>query len=291
MDGEFIEAVRTLEPGAAGTGSRAWLLYGLLRTVRPARLLEVGVGYTTLFLLRAMADNAAAAREEARRLERDGEAGGHGLLDPSFHRTPHEPRLVACDRDEGRMERVRRVAEELGLAHRLDAWVGDFRELPADLPSRLLPFDFAFFDCGGAPEYVAFLRSFWPLVARDHGHLVLDFTYWTRTSRMEDGNTRSLLLPGSVLNEIKRQQGHAGVGAAFEAVSLVEPQKPPPPPALGGAGPRPREGPGDLRGRGRGWGIRADVRRAGTGPPYPSATMLNATQIRSWVVRVGIVWW
>lgn len=225
MDGAFLEAVRPLHHPMAGTESRAWVLYGLVRMTRPRMLLEVGVGYTTPFLLQAMADNVADAEGERRRLTTGVADDALDPIDPAFHREPYAPRLVACDRDASRMERVRAVAESLGLEGRLEAHTTDFHILPKRLAPETPPFDFAFFDCGGPPEYVDFLRGFWPRIAPRNGHLVLDFTYWTRRPRMADGRVRSMLVPGSILNEIKRQQAQAGLGADFEALSLVEPHK------------------------------------------------------------------
>ena len=47
------------------------MLYNLVRFTKPGRILEVGAGYTSAFLLQALADNAAEL-EAYRRLRRDG---------------------------------------------------------------------------------------------------------------------------------------------------------------------------------------------------------------------------
>lgn len=226
MDGAFLEGVRELR--RAGTGARAWSLYSLVRTVRPTRLLEIGVGYTTLFLLRGMADNVAAARAERRRLAADAESGpgnGTDLLDPTFFTRPHEPRLLACDAHRGRMDEVVEVAGRLGLDGRLDVHVGDFRDLPVHLGDNAPLFDLVFFDCGGPPEYVDFLRDFWRRIEPRGGLLALDFTWWSRPVALADGTERTMKLPGSVLNEIERQRLERGAEARFETLTLVEPHK------------------------------------------------------------------
>ena len=48
------------------------LLYALCRFVKPRRILEVGAGYTSLWLLQALADNEAELRRCRQTVRADG---------------------------------------------------------------------------------------------------------------------------------------------------------------------------------------------------------------------------
>src|SRR5437016_1843739 len=49
----------------SGTEHVAWLLYSLVKQTRPKVVVEYGAGYTTLFLLAALAENASDVKQEA----------------------------------------------------------------------------------------------------------------------------------------------------------------------------------------------------------------------------------
>ena len=59
LDACFYKAVEPLYFSGMGTENVAPLLYSLIRTTRPQRLLEVGLGYTTPFMAQGLKDNIA----------------------------------------------------------------------------------------------------------------------------------------------------------------------------------------------------------------------------------------
>ena len=75
-DREFLEACRPLYSVHMGVENAASLLYSLVRFVKPKSVVEVGAGYTSLWLLRALADND----DELKRLSKLQEEGGADLL-------------------------------------------------------------------------------------------------------------------------------------------------------------------------------------------------------------------
>ena len=75
-DREFLEACRPLYSVHMGVENAASLLYSLIRFVKPKSVVEVGAGYTSLWLLRALADND----DELKRLSKLQEEGGADLL-------------------------------------------------------------------------------------------------------------------------------------------------------------------------------------------------------------------
>ncbi|CAM9902387.1 unnamed protein product [Phaeothamnion confervicola] len=59
---EFLRVVAPLHDPHMGCENQAPLLYALVRYLKPATIIEVGGGYTTVFLLQALEDNAAELR-------------------------------------------------------------------------------------------------------------------------------------------------------------------------------------------------------------------------------------
>jgi hypothetical protein len=67
-DERFRAAVETLRVPAMGTDAVAPLLHALLKLVRPQRVLEVGMGYTTPFLASALSEIAEETQVQAQAL-------------------------------------------------------------------------------------------------------------------------------------------------------------------------------------------------------------------------------
>lgn len=222
IDPAFLGTVETLRHAGMGTGNAAPLLYTLVRMLRPRVAMEIGLGYTTPFLLRALADAEADWRRDLAVLQgRSADPAARSTLRPDHFREPYAPKLIAVDDfsiAESNAARVRAVAEGLGLAGRLVALDGDFRN-QADAVAAYAPLDFVWFDCGGPPEYADFLRLFWGLVHPEGGVLALHFTHGLGRTEGEDP-PRLELLPGRVLAHIRAQ-----VDRNVELLSLIEPYK------------------------------------------------------------------
>jgi hypothetical protein len=79
IDDAFVQIARkAYNPFSTNSGTEhmAPLLYSLVRMVRPMRVVEFGSGYTTLFVLRALADNIRDIEEERRLLREKSESLG-----------------------------------------------------------------------------------------------------------------------------------------------------------------------------------------------------------------------
>src|SRR5439155_9930248 len=104
-----------------GTERVADLLYALVRFTRPRRLLEIGAGYTTPFILQALADNVCDHRKEVAQLElkRLGQQSKNAdMLLEDHYLTTYDPHLVSIDDLSHRRETasdVPAVAEKLGI--------------------------------------------------------------------------------------------------------------------------------------------------------------------------------
>lgn len=184
----FRAAVEELAVPGMGTEALAPLLADLIRFLRPRRVLEVGMGYTTPFLAAALADAAEAAEAESTALadktRRHMAKGGIGdawlmehpaLAAPSAHVEPYSPHLVAVDdlsMDDSSAPKVMKVLEELGLTHLVDVVNAELREARGALAQNPEPIDFAWVD---AWECLYFFDHFWDLIDPDGGIVVMHY--------------------------------------------------------------------------------------------------------------------
>lgn len=188
-DGTFRSAVGRLWAPGAGTEVVAPLLASLIQLRRPARVLEVGMGYTTPFLAAALDEVAHQVGVESRALGRKTrpylESGAElddawltskpELVVPSYYLEPYDPVFVAIDNlsiADSSAGRVRDVLRELGLEHRVTVLNADLQESLELLPDRLLPIDFAWVD---AWECLYFFDHFWELINPDGGVVVMHY--------------------------------------------------------------------------------------------------------------------
>ncbi|CAJ1378339.1 unnamed protein product [Effrenium voratum] len=143
LDRSWLGIVAPLYSTHMGCENMGPLLYSLLRFVKPSHCLEVGAGYTSAFLLQALEDNFRELQlwKEMPKpnwlVEREFDDGpGQGVLhcvDNFAHEHSTAPLLS-------------RVAEKLGLQHRLRLHLDDGRAFLEE-SSELVPhFDFVWLD-------------------------------------------------------------------------------------------------------------------------------------------------
>lgn len=222
IDAAFLKEVATIYHPRMGTEQMGPLLYSLLRFTRPKHVLEIGMGYTTCFILRALEDNArdvAAERDvlieyhQANRAEQQSHPD-HPFALPDFYRQPYEPVLHAIDdlsHPQSGAEKVVAAAKRLGLTDRLHFHDSDFRGFSPSLPREHLPIDFVWLDAGGYVNYNAFASEYWDLINPDGGQ-------WLIHSTMTN-------LEGiAFLNKMKLGQATDEFND-YELVSLLEPHK------------------------------------------------------------------
>eukprot|EP00930_Biecheleria_cincta_P094441 TRINITY_DN8553_c0_g1_i2.p1 TRINITY_DN8553_c0_g1~~TRINITY_DN8553_c0_g1_i2.p1 ORF type:complete len:375 (+),score=68.80 TRINITY_DN8553_c0_g1_i2:27-1151(+) len=220
------DAVRPLYSMHMGTEHMAPLLYALVRFLKPQQLLEVGAGYTSIFLLQALRDNAEELAEfrclRQKAPVRCGETPW--LLDEFFadERQPDgrpcpEATKLRCVDDlthpETTAHKLREVASELELLPWLSLEVADawrFGERLAESGGECL--DFVWIDFGARSRLDEFFELYWPRV-RQGGHVLVHSTLTNRLARtwLESMRTRSEL-GGGKLGE-------------FATFSMLEPHK------------------------------------------------------------------
>ena len=156
----FLSTVDELYEPVMGAENLGYLLHSFVRFAKPRRVVEIGAGYTTLFVLAAMKENdeemsrIAERRDEMRLLDYPWVVGRE--LDE--WETGRSKLVVVdnCRHQKQTATRAEVVAEELGLGEHLDFKVGDAFEQTFEEDSV----DLLFCDFGvGAAQRVAKRRA------------------------------------------------------------------------------------------------------------------------------------
>ena len=137
-----------------GTENVGPLLRTLVQMVRPQRILEVGAGYTTPFLLDGLKANE--------------EIFDDGNLDPSYKKWDelfNDPRLVVIDTD---------PLPQLDSKY-VEHIHGKFQGRSQELFEKYGEFDMIWFDCGGPQEYQDFLTEYWDICSH---YIIFHYTFF-----------------------------------------------------------------------------------------------------------------
>ncbi len=194
----------------SGTEHVAMLLYSMARMTRPKIIVEYGSGYSTLFVLRALADNVNdIVQEKADLLEKTKKSlnsaslGGVELLskigveslsdkkkqklffdwvfagdkacqiNPNFFLTPYMPKLLSIENLPDSHEYVKKMGvavEEIGHLNLFTHLTG--QEKKYNLDSLALNGDFIDWAWNDNDDYRGFFTEFWPLINPKGGLLI-----------------------------------------------------------------------------------------------------------------------
>ena len=144
-----------------GTENAGSFLRSLVMMSRPKRVLEIGAGYTTPFLLEALINNE--------RVFDDG-----NLNESYFKNYSYEAKLVVIDNQSlGELATVDGM-EEIINSEYTDFVEGNFEGKGKELFKKYGHFDFVWFDCGGPKEYISFIKEYWAYCSN---YIFFHFTY------------------------------------------------------------------------------------------------------------------
>lgn len=260
FDRSFLSALRPLHAQHMGCENMGLLLYSLIRFVKPQHVLEVGAGYTSLWILQALADNDAELRMCADAVAAEGGymvAGAEWMVEGEGW-AKSAPRLHAVD-DMGAAEGGNRgtahlvcdAAEQRGLRPYLRLVVGDAYEIASRVATTgsgagsdgssgaaeetdvgeeaagedLFDMLWLDFGLGSGPRIEAFLDAWWPRL-RPGGYLLMHSTLTNAVTRawLEKQRDRARVGGGGTLDSADEPapRGHLG---AFETISFLEPHK------------------------------------------------------------------
>ena len=139
-----------------GTENVGPLLRTLVQMIRPQRILEVGAGYTTPFLLDGLKANEELFDE--------------GNLVPSYkkwHESNNDPRLVVIDTD---------PLPQLNSKY-IEYIQGKFQGKSQELFEKYGEFDMIWFDCGDAQDHQDFLAEYWNICSH---YMIFHYTFFQR---------------------------------------------------------------------------------------------------------------
>jgi hypothetical protein len=175
--------------------------------------LEIGVGYSTPFLVKALADNQREAERERRLLAR--RASADRLPDAlpfaarEFYQGEHRPHLVVIEVLTERLHEVTATVHRLGLANLMTGIRADFRGALSRVAEARRLFDFVFVD---ANPWEAFFDEYWSSVNPDGGMVILHSPLGAKSHR-------------EALSELRSGTGFARQLGAYEMTVLPEPHK------------------------------------------------------------------
>lgn len=227
LDAKFFEIAEPLRVPSMGTEHVALLLYSLVSMLRPRSVLEIGAGYTTLFLARALADAKSEADRDRNRTQAEsaGDQRLQILSDEALR--DYQPCLYVIDDlsyPDTSSSTVENAFDRLGVADIARFITANFRGASRLLPASAVPVDFVWFDCGAATDAgVTFLNEYWPLVNENGG--VIAFHSLHVALKGVPPERSGFRIPSPLLNELRKRQVDAGRRRQFELVSLVEPHK------------------------------------------------------------------
>ena len=141
-----------------GTENVGPLLRTLVQMIRPQRILEVGAGYTTPFLLDGLNANE--------------EIFDDGNLDPRYekwYKSNNDPKLVIIDTDE-----LPQTENKLGSKY-VEHIQGKFQGRSQELFDKYGEFDMVWFDCGGPEEYQDFVQEYWNICSH---YMIFHYTFF-----------------------------------------------------------------------------------------------------------------
>ena len=210
LDKAFHEAASVLSSSTMGTEVIAPLLYNLVMLNRPRRILEIGGGLTSLYLLKGLADCDASIEIERRSVGTEG-----SLLDKAYYDDSLLPaRMHMIDNflhSYTTASKVNQTAGDLGIDKPLVVHEKDFIGYADKLPKEDLPFDMVWFDCGNIEYFQHFRQAFWPLVNRNGGLILIHSLATNFHGQM-------------FLAELKLAQATNAFNE-FEIMTLIEPHK------------------------------------------------------------------
>ena len=224
LDQEFLAVAQKAYSPTMGTENMAPLLYSLARFTRPRNVLEIGAGYTTLFLLQAMSDNfndysseveKVVALEKSQHENKNQEfRDAFPLLRLPYYKDSFTPMLHCVD-NMSHPDTSAHEALEGAKALGIDRYLKFHRENSQDFIARLkdkpMQFDMLWLDAGNYFSYLEYARDLFPFVNPDGGHILI---HSTETNMEAKAFVRSLKLKQATVDFNN-----------YELIGLLEPHK------------------------------------------------------------------
>ena len=229
----FLSAVAPLYSQHMGCENMGPLLYTLTRFCKPGSCLELGGGYTSLFLLQALADNAAEiARAEEAAQHFTATAAVPWLapeVDAGKCATAQLHVVDTCVHSHSTAGGVASIAASLALSPHLAFHAAD--AFHPDLPSTLQGprlFDLIWLDVGAGTRLAELVQGWWPRLDPRGGIMAVHSTLTNQAGRswlraVQRAQAQAVLV--ECADEIDSEAAAALPLGFFEVISLLEPHK------------------------------------------------------------------
>lgn len=210
---EFINQIKPLISSTMGTEQMAPLLYSLIKFVRPHKILEIGSGLTTIYILAALKELSILENSEIE----DKETNFNPKLKNQDYYKLTNPNFFLHTFDnyahpDTSANKVEEIAKKLGLDKHLKLWNHDYRELNQLIPNNEKSFDLIWCDLGGLEHYLVQKEILFPMLSDHMGSYIIFHSTLS--------NVHGL----AFLNHLKLAI-FEGQLPGFEIISLFEPHK------------------------------------------------------------------
>ncbi len=178
-----------------GTENVGGFLRSMVMMQRPKRILEIGAGYTTPFLLEGLISNE--------RVFDDG-----NLSESYFENYIYDPKLIVIDRlPIDQLSKVAGMNDILNSKY-INYIEGDFQGKAETLFREYGYFDFVWFDCGAESEYTTFFKELWQYCS---DYIFFHFTYLNGKPNIKNKIIRENINENSLIFDLvephKKRQG------------------------------------------------------------------------------------
>ncbi len=210
---EFLDSIKPLISSSMGTEEMAPLLYSIIKFTRPHRVLEIGAGLTSIYILAALSELSSVEKNEF-----DGNSVGYdpSLKNEEYYKMNHSNFILHSFDNLGHPEtsanKVLEVSKKLNLDKYLKFWNNDYLEINKLIPEKERSFDLIWCDLGGLNNYLNQREILFPLLSDKVGSYIIFHSTLS--------NVHGL----AFLNHLKLSI-YQGQLPGFELVSLFEPQK------------------------------------------------------------------
>ena len=175
---------------------------------RPRKVLEIGAGYTSMYILKALYDCDSLIKEEKNN------SSSNNLINPNYFNNIRPAKLHIidnCEHQNTTANKVLKKSQDMGFEGLLKFHEGDFFNFADKLPKEDLPFDLIWLDCGNLNYYEIFKHLYFPLINKNGG-LILIHSLQTN-------------FHGQIfLKDLKLEQATIGFNK-YELISIQEPHK------------------------------------------------------------------
>ena len=208
LDNAFTEDTSDLMSQSMGTEVVAPFLYNLIMFERPRKILEIGAGYTSMYILKALSDCDSLIKEEKNNVT------SNNLINPDYFNNIRPAKLhIIDDFSHGKTtaDKVLKKAQDMGFKDLLKFHEADFLNYADKLPKEDLPFDLIWLDCGNLNYYEYFKQLYFPLVSKNGGLILIHSLQTNFHGQM-------------FLKDLKLEQATLSFNK-YELISIQEPHK------------------------------------------------------------------